>query len=233
MESLLTTEDIAEWLRLDVVTVRRLINRGELPAYRVAGEYRFRRDELERFLEGQRVAPSEGSIKRLFTLKDRSRDRTTTSVVGAFDRFTDRARNVLVLAQDEAASLNHNYLGTEHLLLGLIREQEGIAAQALIGLGVRIEDLRTAVEQRVGAGQATEAPKGQNGLTPRTKKVLELAVAETQRLHHDYVGTEHLLLGLAQEGEGIAARILTDLGFELKAVKDAVEHVLERASRTR
>jgi ATP-dependent Clp protease ATP-binding subunit ClpA len=127
---------------------------------------------------------------------------------GMFERFTERARKVVVLAQDEARRFHHNYVGTEHILLGLLREGEGVAAQALTSLGVTLERVREQVESIVGYGEGTsrEIP-----FTPRSKKVLELGLREAMRLGHKYIGTEHLLLGLVREGEGVAARVLSNL----------------------
>ncbi len=123
-----------------------------------------------------------------------------------FERFTDRARRSVVLAQEEARLLNHDYIGTEHLLLGLIHENEGIAAKALTARGLNLDDARIAVEHRVGVG--TAAPKGHIPFTPRAKKVLELSLRQALQLGHNYIGTEHVLLGLLREAEGVAAQIL-------------------------
>ena len=121
-----------------------------------------------------------------------------------FERFTDRARRVLVLAQQEARVLGHNFLGTEHLLLGLIRETEGVAAMALAQLGIRLDDVRDRVKETVGP--AGSAPTGSPPFTPWAKRVLELSLREALQLGHNYIGTEHILLGLVREGEGVAAR---------------------------
>ena len=123
-----------------------------------------------------------------------------------FERFTDRARRVIVLAQEEARMLNHNYIGTEHVLLGLIHEHEGVAGKALTAMGISLEGVRTEVETIVGMGQ--QAPSGHIPFTPRGKKVMELALREALHLGHNYIGTEHLLLGLLREGEGVAAQVL-------------------------
>ena len=141
-----------------------------------------------------------------------------------FERFTDRARHVLVLAQQEARLMNHNFIGTEHLLLGLICEGEGVAAKALESLGVQLEAVRALVEQTVGqAGSSTaEAPP----FTPRSKKVLELAMREALQLGHNYIGTEHLLLGLVREGEGVGTTVLRQLGVDLGAVRQSVVEIL-------
>jgi ATP-dependent Clp protease ATP-binding subunit ClpC len=143
---------------------------------------------------------------------------------GSFDRFTERARKVLTLAQEEAQRFNHNYIGTEHLLLGLVREGDGVAAKVLSNLGVELQKVRSAVEFIIGRGERTVS--GEIGLTPRAKKVIELAVDEARRLGHHYIGTEHLLLGLIREGEGIAAGVLESLGVNLEKVRSEVIKVL-------
>jgi ATP-dependent Clp protease ATP-binding subunit ClpC len=137
-----------------------------------------------------------------------------------FERFTDRSRRVVVLAQEEAKLLNHDYIGTEHILLGLIREGQGVAAAALDSLGVSGESVRQRVQEIIGAGDA--APTGPIPFTPRAKKVLELALREAQKLGHTYIGTEHLLLGLIREGEGVAAQVLEELGADLNRVRQEV-----------
>ena len=141
-----------------------------------------------------------------------------------FERFTDRARRVVVLAQEEAVGLNHNYIGTEHLLLGLIREREGVAAKALESLGISLEAVRSEVEGIVGQGQS--APTGHIPFTPRAKKVLELSLREALQLGHNYIGTEHILLGLIREGEGVAAQVLVKLGADLSRVRQQVTELL-------
>jgi ATP-dependent Clp protease ATP-binding subunit ClpC len=147
-----------------------------------------------------------------------------------FDKFTDRARKVLTLAQDEAQRFNHNYIGTEHLLLGLVREGEGVAARVLENMNVELSKVRTAVEFIIGRGDRPVV--GDVGLTPRAKRVIELAIDEARRLGHNYIGTEHLLLGLVREGEGIAAGVLESLGVNLDKVRHQVIHVLSQSSST-
>jgi ATP-dependent Clp protease ATP-binding subunit ClpA len=137
-----------------------------------------------------------------------------------FERFTDRARRVVVLAQEEARLLNHNYLGTEHLLLGLIHEGEGVAAMALESLGISPEAARAQLEEIIGQGQS--APIGHIPFTPRAKKVFELSLREALQLGHNYIGTEHILLGLIREGEGVAAKVLVKLGADLSRVRQQV-----------
>lgn len=143
-----------------------------------------------------------------------------------FDKFTERARKVLTLAQEEAQRFNHNYIGTEHLLLGLVREGDGVAARVLSNMGVQLTKVRSAVEFIIGRGDT--GVTGEIGLTPRAKKVIELAVDEARRLNHHYIGTEHLLLGLVREGEGIAAGVLESLGVNLEKVRAQVMQVVSQ-----
>jgi ATP-dependent Clp protease ATP-binding subunit ClpA len=141
-----------------------------------------------------------------------------------FERFTDRARRVVVLAQEEARLLNHNYIGTEHILLGLIHEGEGVAARALESLGISLEAVRAEVTEIIGQGQSP--PTGHIPFTPRAKKVLELSLREALELGHNYIGTEHILLGLLREGEGVAALVLVKLGASLDRVRQVVVQLL-------
>ncbi|MGH2687757.1 MAG: Clp protease N-terminal domain-containing protein, partial [Actinomycetota bacterium] len=141
-----------------------------------------------------------------------------------FERFTDRARRVVVLAQEEARLLNHNYIGTEHILLGLISEGEGVAAKALESLGVSLDSVRSQVEEIIGTGSSS--PQGHIPFTPRAKKVLELSLREALQLGHNYIGTEHILLGLIREGEGVAAQVLQKLGADLSRVRQQVIQLL-------
>src|ERR1035437_7325450 len=172
-------------------------------------------------LQGKRGVlawPESGSWRpgRAFTLTDR------------IEKFTDRARKVLTLAQDESQRLNHNYIGTEPLLLGLVREGEGVAARVLENMNVELPKVRTAVEFIIGRGDRPVV--GEVGLTPRAKRVIELAIDEARRLGHNYIGTEHLLLGLVREGEGIAAGVLESLGVSLDKVRHEVIRVLSQSS---
>jgi excisionase family DNA binding protein len=233
MERLLTSDEVAEYLRVDVVTIRRLINRGELTAYRIGGEYRFKLSDIEKYLQRQRVSgqAEEESIGNQFTipqlvkaLQGRFAPPSSPAERNRFDKFTDRARKVLTLAQEEARRFQHSYIGTEHLLLGLVREGEGVAAKVLNNLGVELEKVREAVEFIIGRGDRVVL--GEVGLTPRAKKVIELAVDEARRLNHHYIGTEHLLLGLVREGEGIAAGVLESLGIRLEMLRTETIHVL-------
>jgi ATP-dependent Clp protease ATP-binding subunit ClpC len=141
-----------------------------------------------------------------------------------FERFTDRARRVVVLAQEEARMLDHTYIGTEHILLGLIHEDEGVAAKALESLNISLEAVRQQVEDIIGRGQA--APTGRLPFTPRAKKVLELSLREALQLGHNYIGTEHILLGLIREGEGVGAQVLQKLGANLNRVRQTVIQIL-------
>jgi ATP-dependent Clp protease ATP-binding subunit ClpA len=149
--------------------------------------------------------------------------------VGPFDRFNDRAKRVLALAQDEAIRFNHNYIGVEHLLLGLVREGEGVAARVLDSFGVELSKVRTAVEFVVGRGDSSTTPS-QITLSPRTKKVIELAIDEARQLGHSGVATEHLLLGIVREGQSIASGVLESLGVEPKKVRHQVIATLGRSA---
>jgi ATP-dependent Clp protease ATP-binding subunit ClpA len=147
-----------------------------------------------------------------------------------FERFTDRARNAVVLAQEEARRLQHNYIGTEHLLLGVLREPASVAGRALTRLGIGLDAARASVEEIIGRGG--ESPAGHIPFTPRAKKVLELSLREALQLGHNYIGTEHILLGLVREGEGVAAQILVKGGADLARVREAVMQELGRVGAT-
>lgn len=150
--------------------------------------------------------------------------------IDRFDKFTERARKALHLAQEEAQRLKHDYIGTEHLLLGLIREGDGIAAKVLNNLGVDLDKVRSSVESVLERGNRVVT--GELGLTPRAKKVIELAVDEARHLHHHYLGTEHLLLGLVREGQGIGAGVLESLGVNLEQVRVQTMQVLGKLERS-
>ncbi len=145
--------------------------------------------------------------------------------MGLFDRFNDRAKRVLALAQDEAIRFNHNYIGTEHLLLGLVREGEGVAALVLVSLGVELANARAMVEMIIGRGDAATTPS-EITLSPRTKKVIEFAIDEARKLGHSHVGTEHVLLGLVREGQGIASGMLESLGLSGAQIAQRVREEL-------
>ncbi|HEY6284956.1 MAG TPA: Clp protease N-terminal domain-containing protein [Ktedonobacteraceae bacterium] len=228
MESLLTTEEVAEFLRVDIVTVRRLVNRGELPAYRIGNEYRFTHVDLEEFIKRQRVSTGENAKKETFR------------------NFTERASHVMALAVDEALRLEHNYVGTEHMLLGLVSEGEGIAARVLSDFGIELDKTRNEISSILKQGQEKSNPvlskiktammQGeivlagrQAVLTRRAKKVIELAVDEARLLGHQYIGSEHLLLGILREGEGLAVGVLENLGIDLGKVRSETLQMCKRA----
>jgi len=236
MEPLLTTEDVGDFLRVDVVTVRRLVNKGDLVAYRVGSEFRFAHDDLDEFLRRQRVSGRSSEI-------DVQSER--------FAKLTDRAHLVIVFARDEAVRLNHSYIGTEHLLLGLVREGEGVAGFVLHRLGVDLVQIRERVEfiirrrvpeenlastLKATAKETADVLIGKKpyeslGLTPRARKVIELAIEEAQRLDHVKTGTEHLLLGMLREGEGIASRVLDEMGLSLDYVRDVTLNFLNTMTK--
>ena len=143
-----------------------------------------------------------------------------------FEKFSEKARRVLSLAQEEAQRFNHTYIGTEHVLLGLVRETDGVAAKVLTNLGVELPKVRSAVEFIIGRGE--RAATGEIGLTPRAKKVIELAVDEARRLNHNYIGTEHLLIGLMREGEGVPAGVLESLGVTLDKIRAETSRILSQ-----
>lgn len=227
MEPLLTTEDIAEFFRVDVVTVRRMINKGELTAYRVGGEYRFARADIDDYLERQRLPAKAVREGRLAGLTRRARKLASAGpLTEGFERFTQRARSVLDLAQEEACSLGHASIGTEHLVLGVLREAEGVGARLLREAGCDLAGMRRLVRHEVGGGLAGKAVQGEMPLTPRLKKVLQCALEEAERLDHAYVGTEHLVLGLLREGEGVAGRALREVGMDLDTARKRVHELL-------
>ena len=228
MEPLLTTEEIADLLRVDIVTVRRLVNRGELPAYRIGNEYRFTQVDLEEFIKLQRVSTGENARK------------------GLFKNFTEQARKAMVLSVDEARRLEHNFVGTEHMLLGLVSEGEGVAAHVLSSSGVELDKIRSEIVSILKQGQEKSNPvlskiksammQGeivlagrQAVMTGRAKKVIELAVDEARLLGDQYIGTEHLLLGILREGEGLAVGVLKNLGIDLGRVRSETLQMFKRA----
>ena len=208
MERLLTTEEVAELLRIDPVTVRRLIGRGELTAYRIAGEYRFTEADLEKFLESQRVVV----------------DIRSKNQFG--DKFTNQARNVLALASEEARRYNHTGVGTEHLLLALMSEGEGIAVKALAQLQVQENEIRQQIETLHPEEHDHAAVEGMIGVTAQGKESLELTVQEARGLDHHYLGTEHLLLGLLREEEGLGGQVLRQAGVSLEKTREVIKHLL-------
>jgi ATP-dependent Clp protease ATP-binding subunit ClpC len=150
-------------------------------------------------------------------------------LVSRFDKFSEHARRVLTLAQEEAQRFNHSYIGTEHILLGLVREEEGIAAKVLTGMGVSLPRVRQAVEYIIGAGERQST--GASGLTSRAKKIIELAIDEARQMGHSYIGTEHLLLGILQEAEGVAAKVLQNLDVNHERVRAEIARVFPAAAR--
>lgn len=233
MEPLLTTEEVAGYLRVEVVTVRRLVTRGDLQAYRIGGEFRFMAPDIESFVRSQRVSADDSRA--------------------VADKFTERVRSVLAFANQEAVELNHNYIGTEHLLLGIIREGEGVAALALLRSGLDLKDVRQYTMEIIETAQtrASGSPKaplkafmhgafssgrepdpfGERALTARAKKVIELAIDEARRMDHHHIGTEHLLLGILREGNGLAAGVLMDkCGLRLDPVRTLVLQILQETS---
>lgn len=238
MEHFMTSEEIAELLHVDPVTIRRLVNKGELSAYRIGADYRFAPSDLQDYLQRQRIsarAQDESGISpnnpldqfaQLLRKVIQGTHTTPSELLNRLNLFTERARHVLTLAQEEAQRFQHNYIGTEHLLLGLLREEEGIAAQVLSNLGIEVDQVRHAVEAIIGRGRRLDL--GELGLTPRAKKVIELAMEEARRLNQRLIGTEHLLLGLIREGEGIAAGVLEDRGLQLEQVRTETLRVLRQ-----
>ncbi|MBO0789718.1 MAG: helix-turn-helix domain-containing protein [Ktedonobacteraceae bacterium] len=230
MEPLITSDEVAAFLRVDVVTIRRLVNRKELPAYRIGNEYRFSREDLDAYLRQQRTVSNDepgGNPFMQWMQKNFFKGREQQD---RFGRFTEKARRVISYSQEEARIHRHNYVGTEHLLLGLLRVEDSIACRALSNLGVKLEEVREAVGAIIGRGE--EPVVGENRLTPRAQRVIELAVKEARTLDHDYLGTEHILLGLIHEGEGIACGVLKEkLGLRLKQVYEEVLRLVEEEER--
>jgi excisionase family DNA binding protein len=236
MEPLMTSEDVAGLLHVDPVTSRRLVTKGELSAYRIGSDYRFAPADLAEYLQRQRIVASSASgsgsrsshpfdeFARVLRTLLPGKQTTPSQLMGRFDLFTPHARHVLTLAQEEAQHLQHTYIGTEHLLLGLLREREDVASQVLSQLGIDVERVRAAVISITGRGE--QAVHGEVGMTPRAKLVFELALEEARGLGHDYIGTEHILLGLIREGHGIAAGVLEHCGIQLSHVRTETLRVL-------
>lgn len=229
MEPLITSDEVAALLRVDVVTIRRLVNRGELPAYRIGSEFRFSQQDLEDYLNRQRtvsVEKQQRTIIETIVRKMLSRFLPPGGEKDRFERFTERARHVMGYAMEEAHNLRHPFIGTEHMLLGILYEGEGIAAKALHNLGVQEEQLRERIIAVARPGE--QVTEGEASLTRRAKRSIELAVEEAKLLHHSYIGTEHLLLGLLREGDGIAAQVLQAFGVGLEQVRDEVVGLLKK-----
>ncbi len=214
MERLLTTEEVAELLRIDPVTVRRLVTRGELIGYRIAGEYRFTMAGVESFVESQRVVVS-----------------IEPGPNHPLAKFTERARKVLSLANEEAYRYNHDGVGTEHLLLAIMSEWEGVGARVLNQLQVQPNEVREKIEMLHPAGKQ---PLGESqiGVTQQGKGSLELAVQEARSLGHHYIGTEHILLGLLREEEGLASQVLLKSGVTFEKARELVKQLLAAKQTT-
>jgi excisionase family DNA binding protein len=208
MERLLTTEEVAALLRIDPVTVRRLVTRGELVAYRIAGEYRFTEAGVESFVQSQRVVVSRAPGPN-----------------HPFAQFTAQARKVLALANEEAYRYHHNGVGTEHVLLAIMSEWESVGARALNRFQVQPSEVRAQIETLHPAGQQPIGA-GQLGMTQQGKASLELAVQEARSLGHHSLGTEHLLLGLLREEAGLASQVLLKSGVTLEKARELVKQVL-------
>src|SRR5258708_100246 len=197
MEHFMTSEEIAELLHVDPVTIRRLVNKGELSAYRIGADYRFAPSDLQDYLQRQRIsarAQDESGISpnnpldqfaQLLRKVIQGKHTNPSDLVARCDLFTDRVHHILTLAQEEAQRFQHNYIGTEHLLLGLVREGEGVAAQVLSNLGIEVDQVRSAVEAIIGPGGRFAF--GGMALTPPAKKEIDLPVAKGTPLHHPHI----------------------------------------------
>ena len=225
MEHLMTTEEVAEILHVDPATIRRLVNRGDLAAYRIGADYRFAPSDLEGYLRRQRIVGGEGygadsleeSSKGGYHIPGGDRDR--------WDKFTDQAKRVLHRAQEQAQRFHHHYIGTEHVLLGLLEGGEDSAHAVLRRVGVEPDQVRHQVEAIMTRGESQV--RGEIGLTPQVKKVVALALDEAQRLGHRSVGTEHLLIALIRLDDGIAADVLNRLGLDLEQARAQTLAVLK------
>ena len=212
MERLLTTEEVADLLRIDPVTVRRLVTRGELAAYRIAGEYRFTSRDLENFVESQRVVNNPVGPNHPMA------------------RFTERARKVLTLATEEVTGYHHAGVGPEHILLAIMDEGGGVGALVLNRLQVQQGKVREEIE---ALHPASDKPTGETqiGMTAQGKESTELAVQEAQSLDHHYIGTEHQLLGLLRQEEGLANQVLLKAGVTLDKAREMVKQVLAEQAK--
>jgi len=221
MEHLMTTEEVAEILHVDPATIRRLVNRGELAAYRIGADYRFAPSDLEGYLRRQRIAGSEGYETNSLEESSPGGHPRPLGDRDRWDKFTDQAKRVLHRAQEQAQRFGHNYVGTEHVLLGVLEGGEDIAHAVLKRVGVEPDQIRQQVEAIMtrGGGQV----RGEIGLKPQVKKVVALAIDEAQRLGHRSVSSEHLLIALIRLDEGIAADVLKRLGVDLEQVRVQTE----------
>jgi excisionase family DNA binding protein len=208
MERLLTTEEVADLLRIDPVTVRRLVTRGELVAYRIAGEYRFTEAGVEGFVESQRVVVN-----------------TLPGPNHPMAKFTERVRKVLALANEEAYRYHHEGVGPEHVLLAIMSEGEGVGATVLSRLEVQPSEVRVQIEHFHPVGEQLVA-ESQIGMTAQGKESIALSVQEAQSFGHHYIGTEHLLLGLLRQEEGLASQVLLKSGVTLEKARVLVKQLL-------
>lgn len=241
-EPLLTTDDVANFLKIDVVTVRRLVSRNEIGAYRIGNEFRFSMSDVRAYLERQHIPAQPGTSlvfaasemigarqeqgflnRMMFQLRSGKPSKAAPARArgGLLDSFTKRAKQALSVAQEEARRFNHPYVGTEHLLLALVRDQNSIAGHVLSKRGISLEPAREAVSKIVGRGEAGSV-QGDLELTASARKILEYALDESNELGQQYVGNEHLLLGLVRKGEGVAAGVLEALGADLQSLRDDV-----------
>jgi excisionase family DNA binding protein len=223
-------EWLAEQLEVDKSTIYRYLQDGTLPGLQLGRKWLVSERQLMEFLDAE--------ARRQTEIRRHEREGATQATRGLFgiawsheryDKFSDRARQALRQAQEEARALRHNFIGTEHILLGL-DQGEGVAALALRNLGAESEELRSAVLSIVAEGPA-EPPSGDFGLTRRGKRTIELAVDEASRMNHSYIGTEHLLLGLLREGDGVAAGILRSMSIELGGARNEVKRLLSRGPK--
>jgi excisionase family DNA binding protein len=223
MEHLMTSEEIAEYLHVDPVTIRRLVGKGELAAYRIGADYRFAPSDVEAYLQRQRIAGGEEFSDNPF---DESDDAPSYLkwIKLPFGIFSEQAKRVLKEAQGEAQRFQHSYIGTEHLLLGILDAGESAATQMLRNLEVQPDQLREMVASIIG--KSKNGLTGEFGLTPRAKKALMLALEEMKRFHQRAVGPEHLLLALSHPGTGIAADVLEHLGADVKHMYMQMKRVL-------
>ncbi len=214
MERLLTTEEVAELLRIEPVTVRRLITRGELIAYRIAGEFRFTSADVEKFIASQRVVVNVAAKNQ------------------SGDKFTNQSRKVLALASDEARRYNHTGVGTEHLLLAIMSEGEGIAARALLQLQVQEDEIRKRIEKLHPEEHDHAVVEGMIGMTAQGKKAIEGAVQEARGFDQHYLGPEHLLLGLLREEEGLGGQVLRRAGVTLTETRELIKQLMAEEPTT-
>jgi excisionase family DNA binding protein len=243
MEHLMTSEEVAAILHVEPITIRRMVNKGMLSAYRIGTDYRFSPSDLQDYLQQQRVpghaertqnepATNASAYRPLNQLKQllgkvlQVQASTPAELVIQFDCFTQRARRVFTLAQAEALRLQHNFIGTEHLLLGLIGEGENTAVQVLDYLDIKADQIRQALNDIIGQGDRPVV--GEIELTPNAKKVVKFAVDEATLLNHRIIGTEHLLLGLIRQEDGMASYVLKRLGIHLEQLRTATLYVLHQ-----